>query len=189
MLSSPHNKQYIYSTMATASHISLLFLALVALTPSTTSAAAASPNLNLLNLQEVFQLFGFPLGLIPAPVDSFTLTPIGILPPTFNFTIHYKEPCYVQFVYPNYYNPVFTGKITFGKLFDMQGHKDQFPSGEWINMYDVTVVDQNLYFQFATASATVDRSFFAEVKNCTYGPLLPADYSNQLISQLPISAE
>ncbi|KAJ0798176.1 hypothetical protein HanPI659440_Chr04g0181941 [Helianthus annuus] len=162
--------------MATTSHMSLpfLLLALVALTPSTTSAAA-SPNPNVLNLHELFQLFGFPLGLIPDPIDSFTITPAGLLPSTFDFTIRFKEPCYVQFVSLNYYNPVFTGKITFGKISGMKGHKGQFPTGEWIDMYDVTAVGQNLYFTFATANATVDISFFEEIKTCTYGPLLPAD--------------
>ncbi|XP_022036334.1 uncharacterized protein LOC110938176 isoform X2 [Helianthus annuus] len=174
--------------MATACHMSLLLLlALVALTPSTTSAA--SPNPNLLNLHQLLQLLGFPPGLIPDPVDSFTITPAGLLPPTFDFTVRFKEPCYVKYVYLNYYAPVFTGKITFGKISGMIGHKDQFPTGEWVDMYDVTAVGQKLYFTFATANVTYDRSLFEEVKTCTNGPLLPADYSNELISQLPISAE
>ncbi|KAJ0582845.1 hypothetical protein HanHA300_Chr04g0156551 [Helianthus annuus] len=164
--------------MVTAnSHILLLLLlALVALTP------------NLLNLHLLLQLFGFPPGLIADPVESFTITPVGILPPTFNFTIHFKEPCYVKYVYLNYYARLFTGQITFGKISGMIGHKDQFPTGEWVDMYDVTVVGQNLVFKFATATVTYDRSLFEEVKTCTNGPLLP-DYSNELISHLPISAE
>ncbi|KAJ0933397.1 hypothetical protein HanPSC8_Chr04g0184321 [Helianthus annuus] len=181
-LSSPHKKQYIYLIMATASHMSLiLLLALVALTPSTTSAA--SPNPNLLNLHQLLQLLGFPPGLIPDPVDSFTITPASLLPPTFDFTVRFKEPCYVKYVYLNYYAPVFTGKITFGKISGMKGHKDQFPTGEWVDMYDVTAVGQKLYFTFATANVTYDRSLFEEVKTCTNGPLL-ADHSNELISQV-----
>ncbi|KAJ0929047.1 hypothetical protein HanRHA438_Chr04g0200631 [Helianthus annuus] len=192
ILSSPHKKQYIYLTMATTSHMSLLLLlALVALTPSTTSAA--SPNPNLLNLHQLLQLLGFPPGLIPDPVDSFTITPAGLLPPTFDFTVRFKEACYVKYVYLNYYAPVFTGKITFGKIFGMIGHKDQFPTGEWVDMYDVTAKGQKLYFTFATANVTYDRSLFEEVKTCTDGPILPDHsnkfISNELISQLPINAE
>ncbi|KAJ0929026.1 hypothetical protein HanRHA438_Chr04g0200391 [Helianthus annuus] len=172
--------------MATAnSHILLLLLALVALTPSTTSAA--SPNLDL-NIHQLLQLLGFPPGLIPDPVEAFAISHAGLLPPTFNFTVHFKEPCYVQYVNFNYFAPVFTGKITFGKISGMIGHKNQFPSGEWIDMYDVTVVGQNLVFKFATATVTYDRAYFEEVKTCTDGPLIP-DHSNQLISQLPISVE
>ncbi|KAL9998431.1 hypothetical protein Hdeb2414_s0004g00121431 [Helianthus debilis subsp. tardiflorus] len=171
--------------MATASHMSLfLVLVLVALTPST----SASRNLSL-NLHQLLQLLGFPPGLIPDPVEDFSISPAGLLPPTFNFTIHFKEPCYVQYVYLNYFAPVFTGKITFGKISGMRGHKDQLPStGEWTDMYDVTVVGKKLVFKFATETITYDRASFEEVKTCTYGPLI-ADHSNELISQLPISAE
>ncbi|MFS7920215.1 hypothetical protein Hanom_Chr03g00221801 [Helianthus anomalus] len=63
----------------------------------------------------------------------------------------------------------------------MRGHKDQFPMGEWVDMYDA--VGQNLKFTFATANVTYDRSLFEEVKTCTDGPLL-ADHSNELISQV-----
>ncbi|KAM0048554.1 hypothetical protein Hdeb2414_s0008g00275781 [Helianthus debilis subsp. tardiflorus] len=162
--------------MATASHI-LLLLALIALTPSTLAASPnPNPNPNL-NLHQLLQLFGFPPGLIPDPVEAFTISPAGLLPPTFNFTIHFKEPCYVQYVYLNYFAPVFTGKITFGKISGLRGHKNQFPSGEWIDMYDVTVVGQNLVFKFATTTVTYDRSLFEEVKTCTDGPPI-ADHSN-----------
>ncbi|MFS8028695.1 hypothetical protein Hanom_Chr16g01513431 [Helianthus anomalus] len=65
----------------------------------------------------------------------------------------------------------------------MRGHKDQFPSGEWIDMYDVTMVGQKLVFKFATATVTYDRALFEEVKTCTYGPPI-ADHSNELISQV-----
>ncbi|KAJ0836961.1 hypothetical protein HanRHA438_Chr16g0772851 [Helianthus annuus] len=163
--------------MATASHILLLLPALVALTPST---LVASPNPNL-NLHQLLQLLGFPPGLIPDPVEAFTISPAGLLPPTFNFTIHFKEPCYVQYVYLNYFAPVFTGKITFGKISGLRGHKNQFPSGEWIDMYDVTVVGQNLVFKFANATVTYDRALFEEVKTCTDGPPI-ADHSNPHIS-------
>ncbi|KAJ0639298.1 hypothetical protein HanOQP8_Chr16g0598921 [Helianthus annuus] len=166
--------------MATAnSHMSLLLLlALVALTPST----SASQNLSL-NLHQLLQLLGFPPGLIPDPVESFSISLVGLLPPTVNFTIHFEEPCYVQYVIPNYFAPVFTGQITFGKISGMIGHKDQFSSGEWIDMYDVTVVGEDLLFEYATTNLTYNRAYFEEVKTCTYGPLL-ADYSNQLISQV-----
>ncbi|MFS7933237.1 hypothetical protein Hanom_Chr04g00377331 [Helianthus anomalus] len=166
--------------MATASHMSLLLL--LALTPSSTSA---SPNLNL-NLHQLLQLLGFPPGLIPDPVEAFDISPACLLPPTFNFTVHFKEPCYVQYVNFNYFAPVFTGKITFGKISRMIGHKNQFSSGEWIDMYNVTVVGQNLVFKFATATVTYDRAHFEEVKTCTDGPLIP-DHSNQLISNELIS--
>ncbi|KAJ0440637.1 hypothetical protein HanPSC8_Chr16g0695391 [Helianthus annuus] len=175
----------IYLTMATTSHVSLfLLLALVSLTPFT----SASRNLSL-NLHQLLQLLGFPPGLIPDPVESFTIAPAGLFPPTFSFTVNFKEPCYVQYVYLNYFAPVFTGKITYGKITGMVGHKDQLPStGEWTDMYDVTVAGDKLLFTFATANISYDRALFEEVKTCTYGPLLD-NHSNQLISQLPISAE
>ncbi|KAJ0885799.1 hypothetical protein HanPSC8_Chr10g0449191 [Helianthus annuus] len=180
--------------MATAnSHMSLLLLllALVALTPST---SAASPNLNLNSpadiLHILLQILGFPPGLIPEPVEHFDISLAGLLPPTVNFTIYFKEPCYVTYVYPNYFAPVFTGKITLGKISGMRGHKDQLPSsGVWTDMYDVTVLGTKLVFKFATETVIYDRAKFEEVKTCTYGPLIPDD-SNEFISQLPrISAE
>ncbi|KAJ0515606.1 hypothetical protein HanRHA438_Chr10g0477781 [Helianthus annuus] len=177
----------IYLSMATAnSHISLLLLlALVALTPST---SAASPNLDL-DLHLLLQLQGFPPGLIPEPVEDYDISIASILPPTFSFTVYFKEPCYVTYVYPNYFAPVFTGKITLGKISGMRGHKDKLPStGVWTDMYDVTMVGTKLVFKFATETIAYDRALFEEVKNCTYGPLIP-DQSNELVSQLPISAE
>ncbi|KAF5767064.1 hypothetical protein HanRHA438_Chr14g0629981 [Helianthus annuus] len=179
--------------MATASHI-LLLLALVALTPSTFASRNVNLNLNL-NLHQLLQLLGFPPGLIPDPIESFAISPAGFMPLTFDFTVRFKKPCYVQYVYLNYFAPVFTGRITYGKITGMKGHKDQFPSGEWIDMYDVTVVGQKLVFKFATATVTYDRALFEEVKTCKDGPAIAiADHSNELISnelisQLPISAE
>ncbi|KAJ0658349.1 hypothetical protein HanOQP8_Chr14g0507251 [Helianthus annuus] len=170
--------------MATASHI-LLLLALVALTPST----SASRNVNInLNLHQLLQLLGFPPGLIPDPIESFTISPAGFMPPTFDFTVRFKKPCYVQYVYLNYFAPVFTGRITYGKITGMKGHKDQFPSGEWIDMYDVTAVGQKLVFKFATATVTYDKALFEEVKTCKDGPAIAiADHSNELISNELIS--
>ncbi|KAL9998439.1 hypothetical protein Hdeb2414_s0545g00914621 [Helianthus debilis subsp. tardiflorus] len=166
--------------MATVnSHMSLLLLlVLVALTPST----SASQNLSL-NLHQLLQLLGFPPGLIPDPIESFSISLAGLLPLSFNFTVHFEEPCYVQYVIPNYFAPVFTGQITFGKISGMIGHKDQFPSGEWIDMYDVTVVGEELLFEYATTNLTYDRAYFEEVETCAYGPLI-ADHSNQLVSQV-----
>ncbi|KAJ0881910.1 hypothetical protein HanRHA438_Chr10g0479311 [Helianthus annuus] len=169
--------------MATAKSLLLLLLALVALTPST-SAASPLKNLNSDILHIVLQLFGFPPGLIPEPVESFTASIASLCPPTVSFTIHFKEPCYVTYVYPNYFAPVFTGKITFGKISEMRGHKDKLPStDEWTDMYDVIAVGEKLVFNFATDTVMYNRTQFEEVKTCTYGPVIP-DPPIELISQV-----
>ncbi|MFS7982637.1 hypothetical protein Hanom_Chr10g00965171 [Helianthus anomalus] len=169
--------------MATAnSYILLVLVALVALTPSTSASPLKNLNSDILHI--FLQLLGFPPGLIPEPVENFAISIVDLCPPTVNFTIQFKEPCYVTYVYPNYFAPVFTGNITIGKISGMRGHKDQLPStGEWTDMYDVTVVGETLVFKFATETVTYPRALFEEVKTCTYGPLIPDD-PNELIYQV-----
>ncbi|GLJ05643.1 hypothetical protein SUGI_0022110 [Cryptomeria japonica] len=66
-------------------------------------------------ITEVLAKFGLPIGLLPDSVKSYSLADDG------EFRVDLEKPCYVQFNYLVYYDNKITGKLTYGKISDLDG--------------------------------------------------------------------
>ncbi|KAJ4824736.1 hypothetical protein Tsubulata_014991, partial [Turnera subulata] len=76
------------------------------------------PHLSLSTTDDVHDLlpkYGFPRGLIPNNVESYTLSPSG------SFSIKLTNPCYIHFDRLVYYDTEIKGKLSFGAVTDVSG--------------------------------------------------------------------
>ncbi|MFS8005586.1 hypothetical protein Hanom_Chr13g01239061 [Helianthus anomalus] len=165
-------------TMAT-SQMPLFLLVLLALAAST----SASPPIH-----NVLKVFGFPPGLLPDSVESYILCP---LEEGFNFTIYLKNPCQVQ------YTPIttirfmkeITGQIKVFNITQLNGLQmetlDESFEPFWINIVDIKVSDQRLYFtleEFSLLSFEIEA--MESIPTCQDLALDASDPSPKLISQV-----
>ncbi|KAJ0477063.1 hypothetical protein HanHA300_Chr13g0484171 [Helianthus annuus] len=112
----------------------LFLLVLLALVAST----SASPPIH-----DVLKVFGFPPGLLPDSVQSYILCP---LEEGFNFTIYLKYTPITTFRFMK----EITGHINIFNITQLNGLQmatlDESFEPFWINIVDIKVSDQRIYF-------------------------------------------
>ncbi|XP_076891991.1 uncharacterized protein At5g01610-like [Bidens hawaiensis] len=160
--------------MAT-SQVSIILLALLALIAST----SAIPT-----IYEIVKQFGFPAGIVPDSVESYTTNDVDG-----TFAIYLKKPCYVKYEYLVYFDTEITGKISYGLITDITGLQAQ-SYGIWLDIDEIKVVGDNLQFTLGFITVKSDIALFEEIPTCKDKALSACtDRSSKLISQLPIIVE
>ncbi|KAI3716513.1 hypothetical protein L1987_67435 [Smallanthus sonchifolius] len=166
----------LHSLTMAAPRLSLLLLALLSLAAST----SADPT-----IYEIVSQFGFPPGILPDSVTSYTTAPDG---DGFTFSVSLKKPCYVKFDYLVYFDSTITGKITYGKITNLKGLKaESFIF--WLNIDDMTVNGNSISFTLGLVSVNLDIKQFETIPTCKDKALADCDQSSDRISKLPINAE
>jgi hypothetical protein len=138
--------------MASLSLSSTLFLSLL-LCMTLTSAD---------DVHDILSKYGFPKGLIPNNVKSFTLSPT-----TGEFEINLETPCYVHFDRLVYYNKKITGKLRYGSVNDVCGiqAKKLFI---WVSVSDIKVVKDKgmIDFYVGVLSESLPAKQFESIPAC-----------------------
>ncbi|KAI3688244.1 hypothetical protein L1987_81955 [Smallanthus sonchifolius] len=155
--------------------MSLILLALFALT------ASATPT-----IYDIVNQFGFPSGIIPDSVASYSTAPSD--GDSYTFSISLKKPCYVKYDYLVHFDTEITGKITYGKITDLKGLQAQ-SFWFWLNIDEIKVDGSSLQFTLGLVTVKSDISLFVEIPTCKDKALADCDKSSKLISRkLPRSA-
>ncbi|PSS14509.1 Protein of unknown function DUF538 protein [Actinidia chinensis var. chinensis] len=95
---------------------SLLFLSIIHLSLSTRPTLNLPiPSTSTADIHDLLPKYGFPRGLIPNAVKSYSLSPDG------SFVIELDRACYVQFDDLVWYDKVVKGKISYGSVSDVSG--------------------------------------------------------------------
>ncbi|XP_022960628.1 uncharacterized protein LOC111461358 [Cucurbita moschata] len=93
-----------------------LFLLILAISTQThLSFSSIDKPLNPTDIHELLLRYGFPAGLLPNNVKSYTLSDDGA------FEIELKADCYVMFSELVYYEKKITGKLSYGSVTDVSG--------------------------------------------------------------------
>ncbi|KAI3822914.1 hypothetical protein L1987_10515 [Smallanthus sonchifolius] len=156
--------------------MSLLLLALLALTAST----SATPT-----IYDIVNQFGFPSGIVPDSVESYSTAPAD--GDSFTFAIYLKKPCYVKYDYLVHFDTEITGKITYGKITELKGLQAQ-SFWFWLNIDEIKVDSSSLQFTLGLVTVKSDISLFVAIPTCKDKALADCDHSSKLISQLPVPA-
>ncbi|KAK9079048.1 hypothetical protein SSX86_000717 [Deinandra increscens subsp. villosa] len=160
-----------------SSQMSLLLLALLTLTASTT----AIPT-----IFDIINQFGFPSGILPDSVTSYSTSPAD--GDSFTFTVYLKNPCYVKYDYLVHFDSEISGTISAGKITQLKGLKAQ-NFWFWLTVDEIKVDGSSLQFTLGLISVKSDISLFVAIPTCKDKALAACDHSTKLISQLPLKAE
>ncbi|KAM7272915.1 hypothetical protein ACFE04_027579 [Oxalis oulophora] len=111
------------------SSTSSIFLSLLTLSLLYQLSSSSSSS----DVHDMLPEYGFPKGLIPNNVKSYTLSPT-----TGEFEIDLGSPCYVHFDRLVYYDKKIKGKISYGSVHDVSGiqAKKLFL---WVSVTDIKV--------------------------------------------------
>ncbi|KAM0045109.1 hypothetical protein Hdeb2414_s0009g00300331 [Helianthus debilis subsp. tardiflorus] len=161
-----------------SSQMSLLLVALLALTASTSAIPTVYDFVNQ---------FGFPSGVLPDSVESYSTTPSD--GGAYTFAVYLKKPCYVKYDYLVHFESEITGKISNGQITELKGLKAQ-SLWFWLSIDQIKVDGSSLQFTLGLLSVKSDISFFEAIPTCKDKALAACDQStNKLISQLPLKLE
>ncbi|KAM7497549.1 hypothetical protein LguiA_021963 [Lonicera macranthoides] len=135
----------------------------LASTPATTPAPAPAPSSNPPSVYQILSEFGFPIGLLPDSVKSYTLCSNE------TFIVELHNPCYVHFEYLVYYETRISGKLAYGIISDIEGIQIQ-RYFMWFDIDEIKVVDlpssESIFIQVGFISRELDVSQFQSVKSC-----------------------
>lgn len=93
-----------------------LFLLILAISTQThLSFSIRDTPLESTDIHELLPLYGFPKGLLPNNVKSYTLSDDG------SFEIELESECYVKFDLLVYYDKKIKGKLSYGSVADVSG--------------------------------------------------------------------
>ncbi|KAL9672162.1 hypothetical protein QQ045_028411 [Rhodiola kirilowii] len=130
--------------------------------PKTTSTAATTiedPSIN--EIHDILPKYGFPRGLIPNIVKSYTLSDDG------HFQIFLQHHCYVQFDQLVYYDKVVKGKLKYGSVTDVSGiqAKKLFV---WVTVtgIDADFESDMVEFHVGVLSEKLPAKQFQEIPSC-----------------------
>ncbi|GLJ05644.1 hypothetical protein SUGI_0022120 [Cryptomeria japonica] len=113
-------------------------------------------------ITEVLAKYGLPIGLLPDSVKSYSLADDG------EFKVELEKPCYVQFNCLVYYDDKITGKLTYGKISDLDGIKVR-KFFIWVNIKGIEVdvpSSDFIYFKVGIISKKIEISWFESVPTC-----------------------
>ncbi|KAK1429081.1 hypothetical protein QVD17_11281 [Tagetes erecta] len=156
--------------MASNSQMSLLLILTCIL--ALTSSISATPT-----IYEVFNQYGFPPGILPDSVESYSLTGD-------TFVVYLKKPCYVQYDYLIHFDTEISGKISYGKMTGLKGVSAQ-SFWFWFNVDEIKVDGHSLQFTIGIISSKSDIAQFEKIPVCKDKALVAYDGpSSKLISQV-----
>ncbi|VVB00216.1 unnamed protein product [Arabis nemorensis] len=115
------------------------------------------------DIHDLLPHYGFPKGLLPNNIKSYTLSDVG------DFTVDLNSPCYVKF--PDqivFYDDKIAGKLSYGSVKDVKGiqAKEAF---FWV---PITAMESNpssgtIVFSVGFVSKTLPASMFDSVPSCS----------------------
>ncbi|KAL6960214.1 hypothetical protein U1Q18_025567 [Sarracenia purpurea var. burkii] len=139
---------------------SLFFPSNSHLSPST------KPTFNLLRpsiaaIHDLLPQYGFPKGLIPNAVKSYSISPDG------SFSVELDRPCYVQFDELVFYDKEIRGKLRYGSVSDVSGiqAKKLFL---WLSVTGMTLDSDSgmIEFHVGALSQKLPAKQFEVIPNC-----------------------
>lgn len=143
------------------SPFSLFLLILVISTQTHLSFSARDLLLKSSDIHDLLPLYGFPVGLLPSNVKSYTLSDDG------SFVIELDSACYVQFADLVYYGKTIKGKLSYGSLSDVSGIqvKKLFA---WLPITGMRVTSdsKSIEFQVGFLSEALPFSMFESIPTC-----------------------
>ncbi|KAI3676917.1 hypothetical protein L1987_86532 [Smallanthus sonchifolius] len=134
-----------------------LLLALISIHLFATVAVSGS------DIHDILPEFGFPIGILPDAVESYTLSPTDGA-----FTVQLTRPCYVQFDDQTvYYSNNIEGKLTYGSVSDVSGiQAKQFFLWLSVTGMDLDTSSGMIEFHVGILSKKLPADMFQEVPEC-----------------------
>ncbi|XP_038880736.1 uncharacterized protein LOC120072336 isoform X2 [Benincasa hispida] len=133
-----------------------LFLLILAVSTQTHLSFSTSTDIH-----DLLPLYGFPIGLLPNNVQSYTLSDDG------SFDIQLQSDCYVKFTDLVYYGRNIKGKLSYGSLTDVSGIqvKKLFA---WLPITGIKVSQGSKSIEFAVGflSENLPVSMFESIPTC-----------------------
>lgn len=158
MLSQRSRELYTSASMASTSlSLIILFITLVF------SEARLSFSLRVIppteDVHDLLPRFGFPRGLVPSNVESYSLSEDG------EFEVHMDQPCYVQFDDLFYYDKKIKGHLTFGSISDVTGIQAR-KLFLWVPVTGIDAASGYIQFHVGALSETLPADQFENVRVC-----------------------
>uniref|UniRef100_A0A7N0ZSW6 DUF538 family protein n=1 Tax=Kalanchoe fedtschenkoi TaxID=63787 RepID=A0A7N0ZSW6_KALFE len=130
--------------------------------PKATTAVTKIQDQSSNEIHDLLPTYGFPRGLIPNNVNSYTLSDDG------HFQIFLQRPCYVQFGDQLvYYDKVVKGKLKYGSVTDVSGiqAKKLFV---WVTVtgIDADFASDLIEFHVGVLSEKLPAKQFQEIPSC-----------------------
>lgn len=111
-------------------------------------------------LHDLLSENGFPKGLVPDAVESYTLAGDG----TFQIRLKTNQ-CYVQFTDFFYYDRTIAGKLSYGRIADLSGIQVR-KHVVWLPITDIWVDGQTIQLMTGFLAETVPVSMFETIRSC-----------------------
>ncbi|OVA20687.1 Protein of unknown function DUF538 [Macleaya cordata] len=162
---------------------SLLFLSLLCFTTIPHQAFAIteedfSSNSNPTTVHDLLPQFGFPKGLLPDAVKSYSLSDNG------DFEVELDRPCYVHFDNLVYYDKKISGKLKYGVISDVSGiqAKKLFV---WVTVTGIEVDSDSYFIEFHVGflSEKLPAEQFQNIPTCK-SKACHGSYHEDLISEV-----
>ncbi|CAH8392522.1 unnamed protein product [Eruca vesicaria subsp. sativa] len=141
----------------------LFLLSLLSLSTALSSLDLHRPSLATDDVHDLLPRYGFPKGLLPDNVKSYTLSDAG------DFTVDLNTPCYVDFPGQTvFYDKKIAGKLSYGSVKDVEGIKAK----ELFIWASITAMKSNpgsgeIVFSVGFVSKSLPKSMFKDVPSCS----------------------
>ncbi|KAK7277765.1 hypothetical protein RJT34_22782 [Clitoria ternatea] len=134
------------------------------LAASLTAASCALSKAEKLSAYDVLQEYGFPVGLLPKGALGYALNR-----ETGEFAVYFDGTCSFEIEsYTLKYKSTITGVISNGRLSNLKGVSVKILI-LWLDIVEVTLKDNHLYFSVGIASADFEVENFIESPQCGCG--------------------
>ncbi|XP_076948081.1 uncharacterized protein LOC143620234 [Bidens hawaiensis] len=136
--------------------VSLFVLALLALT----CTSSARPT-----IYEFVSRFGFPPGIFPDYVTSYTTAPQVN---GYTFEIKLREPCYIMYDLYVHLDSKITGYITYGKITIYKGLIGKPDNYIWFQVDEMKLNDDSITYTLAFIKVDLDIEQFEWIPTCGF---------------------